>query len=544
MDPTEDGATPQRRSQSGRLLKPVYTADDLPSDINPLAVPGRAPFLRGAYDGMYRTKPWRIFQLSGYGSPEDMARRLRFLLQQGETGFIIKRDRVTNDHLYDVDHPEVLARREDVGQTGAVLLSARDVEIAIDGVPIDQSYAHPGAGVVQAAPFCLTSYWVAAERRGIDFTTLAGTGQSDFFLTYVGCETKDQIPPTAGMRLNGDLIDFCAERMPRWVPVSIAGYNGADSGLNAHQELGAVMANAVAYLDAAKERGKVSLPSLARAVGGINLRTSMAFFEDIAKLRAARKMWWRILRDRYGITDEKAMRLRIHVVTAGSAMTYQQPFNNIVRGTLMGLAAALGGTQSLGISGYDEALSIPSDHAHQMSIRTQQILQDECGGLTDVADPFGGSYFIESLTADLEQQASTFFDEIQERGGFIKSVDDGWLQQRAAENQMDEVMALERGETTVVGVNSHTDDSTPFEIDGFDGGSDAWEQATIRLDRLRAERHEQGAADALRELERVCRSNRNIVPAMLDALRADVSIGEVGSVYREVFGTWTTPTTV
>lgn len=270
----------------------------------------------------------------------------------------------------------------------------------------------------------------------------------------------------------------------------------------------------------------------------------MAFFEDIAKLRAARKMWWRLLRDRYGITDEKAMRLRIHVVTAGSAMTYQQPFNNIVRGTLMGLAAALGGTQSLGISGYDEALSIPSDHAHQMSIRTQQILQDECGGLADVADPFGGSYFMESLTADLEQQAWTFFDEIQERGGFIKSVDDGWLQQRAADNQMDDVMAVERGETTVVGVNSHTDDSTPFEVDGFDGGSDAWEQATIRLDRLRAERHKQGAVDALRELERVCRSDRNIVPSMLDALRADVSIGEVGSVYREVFGSWTTPTAV
>ena len=250
--------------RSGIAFKSVYHAEDIPGTWSEAlsSEPGRAPFLRGTYPEMYRAKPWRIFQLSGYGSPEEMAARLRFLLEQGETGFIMKRDRVTNDHLYDVDHPEVMARPEDVGQTGAVLLSARDVQIAFEGVPIDRSYAHPGAGVVQAGQFCLASYWVAAKRKGFDFTTLSGTGQSDFFLTYVGCPPKEQIPPRHGLRLNCDLIEFCTQHMPRWVPVSIAGYNGADSGLNCYEELGAVFANAIEYLDEFKAGGLSLMPWL------------------------------------------------------------------------------------------------------------------------------------------------------------------------------------------------------------------------------------------------------------------------------------------
>jgi methylmalonyl-CoA mutase N-terminal domain/subunit len=450
----------------------------------------------------------------------------------------MKRDRVTNDHLYDVDHPEVMARREDVGQTGAVLLSARDVELALEGVPIDRSYAHPGAGVVQAAPFCLASYWVAAKRRGIDFRTLSGTGQSDFFLTYVGCLTKQQIPPRTGLRLACDLIEFCTENMPRWIPISIAGYNGADSGLNAAQELGSVIANAIEYLDAIQARGRLTVDQVASRVGGINLRTSMAFFEDIAKLRAARKMWHDLLSERYGVTDERALRLRIHVVTAGSAMQYQQPFNNIVRGTLMALVAALGGTQSLGVSGYDEAISIPSDHAHQMSIRTQQILQHECEGLMEVADPLGGSYFVESLTAELERRAWEFVGEIEGLGGFIEAIDSGWLLRHAGDNQVAEQALVESGERAVVGVNMAPDDVSEFAVDGFAGGADAWEAGMTRLEDLRSSRSAREAATALRGLEQACRSEDNVIPAMLDAVAADCSIGEVGAVYREVFGEW------
>ena len=329
--------------------------------------------------------------------------------------------------------------------------------------------------------------------------------------------------------------------MPRWIPVSIAGYNGADSGLDAAQELGAVLANAVEYVDAVVARGRWRPEDFVGRIGGISLRTSMAFFEDIAKLRAARKMWSDLLRNRYGVTDERARRLRIHVVTAGSAMTYQQPLNNIVRGTLMALVAALGGTQSLGVSGYDEALSIPSDHAHQMSIRIQQILQHECEGLLDVADPLGGSFFLEHLTQALEERAWEFFDAIHARGGFVASLDDGWLQQRAVDRQLAETSATASGARGVVGVNSATDDVTPWTVDGFTGGADAWERAMERLAALRAGRDGRAAAAALATLAHGCRTGESIVPLMLDAVRADVSVGEVGGVFRDVFGSWAPP---
>jgi methylmalonyl-CoA mutase N-terminal domain/subunit len=422
-----------------------------------------------------------------------------------------------------------------------VLLSARDVETALTGVPFAASYAHPGAGVVQAGPWCLATYWVAAGRHGHDFRRLAGTGQSDFFLTYVGCMTREQIPPRIGLRFNCDLIEFCVRHMPRWIPVSIAGYNGADSGLDATQELAAVMANAVEQADAVLARGHLAAEDFVGRIGGINLRTSMAFFEDIAKLRAARKMWSDLLASRYGVTDEKARRLRIHVVTAGSAMTYQQPLNNIVRGTLMALVAALGGTQSLGVSGYDEALSIPGDHAHQMSIRIQQILQHECEGLLDVADPLGGSFFLEHLTQRLEERAWTCFDAIQARGGFVAAIDDGWLQQQAMDRQLADSAALATGAREVVGVNCATDDVTPWSIDGFAGGADAWDRGMARLADLRATRDGRAAAAALSALADGCRRDAGIVALMLDAVAADVSIGEVGAVFREVFGTWDAP---
>jgi methylmalonyl-CoA mutase N-terminal domain/subunit len=504
------------------------------------ARPGRAPFLRGAYPAMYRTKPWRIFQLSGYGNPEDERERILFLLSHGETGFLMEHDRMTADHLYNVDHPEVVARKEDVGLSGAVILSARDYETILDGIAMDEHYVHPGGAVVQHGPFALASYWTVARRRGIDLASLPGTGQSDFFLTYLGCIAKQQIPATDGLRMNCDIIEFCAEHLPRWVPVSIAGYNGADSGLTAPEELGVVMANAVSYLDGVVERGRLPVERFAHSVGGINLRVSMDLFEEIAKLRAARKMWHDLLRRRYGITDERALRLRIHVVTAGSAMTYQQPLNNVARGTLMGLASVLGGVQSLGVSGYDEAISIPSEHAHQMSLRIQQIMQTECN-LTSVADPLGGSWFVESLTAEVEARAWAFFDEIESQGGFIPSLDSGWLHERAIRNQSKELDTIESGERSVVGVNCLKDDVSPFDVDGFDGSDDVWDRAMKRLAEVCSSRSSRDAGAALRRLEEVCRSEANVMPAMMDAVAADVTLGEIGDVFRNVFGDWKVP---
>lgn len=527
---------------SGIPLAASYGRDDVADEhwATLAPGPGEPPFLRGPYREMYRARPWRIFQLSGFGNPEDEGARIRFLLEQGETGFIMEHDRNTADHLYDVDHPEVMARREDVGRVGAVIMSVRDYETVLDGIDLAKVYAHPGGGVVQHAPFTLAAYWTVAKRRGLALEQLYGTGQSDFFLTYLGCITKQQVPTSHGMRLNGDIIEFCAEHLPHWVPVSIAGYNGAETGLDSVQELAAVLANAVEYLDEVQRRGRLDVERFARGVGGINLRTSMDFFENIAKFRAARKMWHDLLRDRYGVTDERALQLRIHALTAGSAMTYPQPLNNLARGTIMGLAAVLGGTQSLGISGYDEALSVPSEHAHQMSVRTQQILQHEAN-LLAVADPFAGSYFMERLTCDMEERAWDFFEQIQGRGGFIQSLDDGWLHERAADNVMAGARSMSDGSQDIVGVTVGQDDCSDLDIDGFEGVTDAWDRGMERLETLRRERDGRHALSCLNDLATACGSDENVMPPMLEAVAADVTIGEIGAVFREVFGDWVVP---
>ena len=536
-------APPVYTTRSGIPVKASYGPDDVPAEHRAIMgnLPGQAPYHRGCFPQGFRTKPWRIFQLSGFGKPEDENERIKFLLKNGETGFIMEHDRNTADHLYNVDHPDVVARREDVGLTGAVMQSVRDTHICLDGIPIESTYGHAGGGVVQHGPFANAAYWTVAKRRGLDLAQLPGTGQSDFFLTYLGCVTKQQVPTAAGLRLNADIIEFCGEHLPKWVPVSIAAYNGGDTGLNAYQEMGALIANAIEYLDEIKRRGRMDVKAAASRCGGVNFRTTLDIFEDASKLRAARKMWYRLLTERYGVTDERALRMRIHVVTSGSMMTYQQPFNNIVRGTLMALTAVLGGVQSLGVSGYDEALSVPSEHAHQMSLRIQQVLQHETN-LCAVADPLGGSYYVETLTAELERRAWEFVEQIQQQGGFLASLDSGWLHARARDNQSADFKAEAEGTKVVVGVTDYRDDVSPFEIDGFPGVNDAYDVAKERLDAVRRERHETGAARALKDLEASCRDpNQNIMPFMMNALDAEVTLGEIGDLYRQVWGDWQTP---
>jgi methylmalonyl-CoA mutase N-terminal domain/subunit len=529
------------RTSSGLPLRLIYGPEDARrAGELPASAPGERPFLRGAYPRMYRSKPWRIFQLSGFGNPEDEGSRIRFLLEHGETGFIMEHDRNTADHLYDVDHPDVVARKEDVGLVGAVIMGLADYETVLAGIDIANVYAHPGGGVVQHAPFTLACYWNVASRRGIPLARLSGTSQADFFLTYLGCITKQQVPTAAGLRMNVDTIEFCHQHMPHWTPVSIAGYNGADSGLNGYQELGAVMANAVEYLDEVGRRGRVDVGSAAPGVAGVNFRVSMELFEDVAKLRAARVMWSELLERRYGIRDERAARLRIHSLTAGSQMTYQQPLNNIARGTIMALAGVLGGSQSLGVSGYDEAVSVPSEHAHQMSVRIQQILQNEVN-LTAVVDPLGGSYYVEALTDEIRQKAWAFFDEIMNEGGFLAVLDSGWLYSRALENQEAELMSIGGGQRRIVGVNFAEPDVSEFEVTGFEGVSDAWERGMERLVELRRTRESRRHREAMLELERACGTRENVLEPMLETVAAGATVGEIGDVFRSSFGDWSSP---
>jgi len=529
------------RTISGLPIKAVYGPSDVPVDSSGVtALPGHPPYLRGAFPEGYRSKPWRIFQLSGFGNPEDEGERIRYLLEKGETGFIMEHDRMTADHLYDVDHPEVISRWEDVGLSGAVQLSARDTALVVEGIDQQKYFAHPGGAVVQHAPFALAAYWTVAKRRGVDIASLTGTGQSDFFLTYLGCITKQQIPARDGLKINCDIIDFCAKYVPKWVPVSIAGYNGADTGLNAFQELGSVFACAIEHLDETVRRGNLPITEVARSLGGMNFRVGMEFMEDIAKLRVARKMWHDLLTSRYGITDSRALKLRIHVVTAGSSMTYQEPMNNIVRGTIMALASVLGGVQSLGVSGYDEALSIPSEEAHHMSVRIQQILMHETN-LPKVVDPLGGSYYLESISQDLEEKALGFLGDIEKEGGFIATLDSGWLHGKASDNQYQIEQAILSGSREVVGVNVHVGEGDPFNVDGFQGADDVFERATKRLTDLRRTRDSNAAMSALRDLRDTCITGKNLMSPMLEAVEAEASLGEIGDIFREVYGDWKVP---
>jgi len=532
----------QFQTLSGIPLKKVYTEEDV-SHLKlkeEMGRPGEPPFTRGVYSDMYRNRPWRIFQLSGYGNPEDERERILYLLKHGETGFIMEMDQMICYHLLNPDHPDVMARKEDVGLTGTPIISIKDYETILEGIPIEKTYAHPGGGIIQYAPFCHACYFSVAQKRGIPLTQLRGTGQSDYFISYLSCPLKSQIPPEAGLRLNCDFIEFCLEHVPGWVPVSIPGYNAAESGINAYQEIALVLANATAYIDEVLRRGRFGIDDFAYAIGGVNFACGRDFFEDIAKIRAARRMWYKLLSERYGCRDKRGLRMRIHVVTVGSWMTYKQPLNNIVRGTLMGLTAALAGVQSLGISGFDEAISVPSELAHLTSVRTQQILQLE-PNITSVADPLGGSYFMEWLTDELEKRAWAYLEEIDKAGGFIKAIDSGWMHQEAANGMIERERKLNQGDLKWVGYNCYQMEEEPYQAKGFRSDTQVWEKAMRNLEDLRKSRYNGRVQETLAELEEACRSDQNIIPPMMKAVQAYATVGEVGELFRKVFSVWEPP---
>jgi methylmalonyl-CoA mutase N-terminal domain/subunit len=532
----------QFRTLSGIPLKNVYTPEDI-KDLQyerDVGLPGEPPYTRGTYRNMYRDRLWRIFELSGTGTPEDERERLLYLLNHGETGIIMEVDQLTSYHLFDPDHPDVLARKDDVGLCGPPLVSLKDYETVLEEFPLDKIYAHPGGGCIQFSPFAHACYWSLAQKRGINLDKLSGTGQSDYFLSYLGCPLKDQIPPGAGLRLNCDLIEFCTERLPHWVPVSIPGYNASETGVNAYQELALVMANAIAYIDGVLKRGRFGIDDFAHGIGGVNYASGRDFFEDLCKMRAARRMWYKLLTERYGAKDPRSFMHRIHVVTTGSWMTYQQPLNNIVRSTVYALSAALGGVQSIGVSSYDEGRSTPSEAAHLIAVRTQQILQHE-SGLASVADPLAGSYYVEWLTDELERHAWDYLKKIEEQGGFIQALDSGWMHREAMKGMLEREKAVKAGEIKVVGLNCFQMEEEPHEIASFRANPRAWEVAMGKLERLRKERDNVRVAEALAELREVCCSQQNIMPVMMKAIQAYATIGEVGDIFREVFSIWKPP---
>jgi len=529
------------QTDSGIPLKAVYGPQDI-ADLDhtrDLGLPGKEPYTRGAYPNMYRDRLWRIFQLTGYGLPEDEGKRIKFMLEHGETGFIMEPDMMTLYGMLDIDDPDVVSRKEEIGLYGATLLSLPEYERALDGIPIERLYCHPGGVGPQNSCFAHACYFSAAEKRDIPLRELRGTGEGDFFLCYLATPIKQPIPPEAGLRLNCDLIEFCAERMPYWMPISIPGTNARETGLNSYQQVAISFANAIAYIEEVLNRGKFKIDDFAHGIGGFGFCPHTDLFEEIALYRAARRVWYKIIKERYGSENPRSTQMRIHVNVGGSTSTYQQPLNNIVRGTIGMMASALAGVQSAGVTAFDEAICIPSEQAHIISLRTQQILQLE-SGVANVVDPLGGSYYVEWLTNETEKHIWEYLKKIEDQGGFIAVLKSGWIHLEAHRGAMEKERKVMAGEKKIVGVNCYQMEEEPYEVPVF-RAPEVYEIAKARNDKLKQERDNQAVQKSMNKFRRACESGENVMPPLMEAVKAGATSSEVGNIQREAFGTWKVP---
>jgi methylmalonyl-CoA mutase N-terminal domain/subunit len=521
---------------SGEPLNPLYTAEDLVGfePQRDLGYPGRYPFVRGVYPTMYRGRLWTMRQFAGYGTPAETNARYKFLLAQGQGGLSVAFDMPT---LMGRDSDDPLSEGE-VGRCGVATDSLTDMERLFEGIPlgdITTSMTISGPAVVIFAFFL-----AAAERQGVAWDRLDGTLQTDILKEYIA--QKEWIfPPRPHLRLIADLIEFCAEDVPKWHPISVSGYHIREAGANAWQELAYTLADGFAYVELGAARGM----DVDRFAQGLSFffNAHIDFFEEIAKYRAARRIWARWLRDRYGARAEASMRLRFHTQTAGVSLTAQQPMNNVVRTSLEALAAVLGGTQSLHTNALDEVLALPTEASAKLALRTQQIIAYE-SGVPGVIDPLGGSYFVESLTNRMEELAGEEFARIERMGGgsmlegVLSGIDRGYFQQEIAESAFREQERYEKGRLVKVGVNEFVEDDGGM-VDVLEIPLTLEEQQVRRVRDVRASRDRPAAEAALDRLASAARTDENLMPLLVDCARALCTEGEIVSTLRGVFGEYT-----
>ncbi|HEX5901919.1 MAG TPA: methylmalonyl-CoA mutase family protein [Actinomycetota bacterium] len=530
------GEDAEARTLSGEPLKPLYTAEDL-EGFDPatrLGRPGEYPFTRGVYPTMYRGRLWTMRQFAGFGSAAETNARYRFLLDRGQGGLSVAFDMPT---LMGRDSDDPLAEGE-VGRCGVAADTLEDFEALFDGIPlgdITTSMTISGPAVITFAYFL-----AAAERQGVPWERLDGTLQTDILKEYIA--QKEWIfPPRPHLRLIGDLMAFCLERVPKWHPVSVSGYHIREAGANAWQELAYTLADGFAYVELGQQRGL----DVDRFAPGLSFffNAHVDFFEEIAKYRAARRIWARWLRDRYGAKDESSLRLRFHTQTAGVSLTAQQPMNNVVRTAIEALAAVLGGTQSLHTNALDEVLALPTEDAAKLALRTQQIIAHETG-VADVIDPLGGSYFLESLTDRMEALAEEEFARIDAMGkgsmleGILVGIERGHFQQEIAESAFREQERFEWGDLVKVGVTDFVEsDELPIEI--LEIGPEVERAQVDRLRAIRDGRDGAAAKRALRRLIELAETDANLVEPLIDCARALCTEGEIVEALRGVFGSYT-----
>jgi methylmalonyl-CoA mutase N-terminal domain/subunit len=504
-------------------LKRWYGPDDAPRATD--EAPGTFPFTRGPYPDMYRGRPWTMRQYAGFGTAAETNERFRTLLARGQTGLSVAFDLPTQLG-YDSDDP--LAEGE-VGRTGVAIDSVDDMAALLEGIPLDE--VSTSMTINAPAALLLLAYELVGEERGIPGTALRGTVQNDVLKEYVA-RGNYIFPPRPSMRLTTDVFAYCAERLPHWNTISISGYHIREAGATAVQELAFTLANGIAYCEAAIAAGLSPDAFGARLSFFFNAHNH--FLQEVAKFRAARRMWATIMRDRFGATSPKAQALRFHAQTGGSTLTAQQPENNVVRVAVQALSAILGGAQSLHTNGFDEALALPTEHAATLALRTQQILMHEAG-TTDTADPLGGAYALEALTDELERQAAALIERIDDLGGAVAAIEQGFVQRQIEESAYRWQQEVERGERVIVGVNRFVgDEEQPLELHRLDPQLERDQRA--RVASVRARRDAAAAETALAGVRRVASGEGNLLPPLREALRARCTIGELCGALREQWG--------
>jgi methylmalonyl-CoA mutase N-terminal domain/subunit len=515
-------ATGDRKTESGIPVKPVYSAADAPADLEP---PGVFPFTRGPYPDMYRGRPWTMRQYAGFASAEESNARYRYLLERGQTGLSIAFDLPTQLG-YDSDDPRAFG---EVGRTGVAIDSIADMEILLAGIPLAE--ASTSMTINAPASLLLLLYELVAEEQGVASAALRGTVQNDILKEYVA-RGNYIFPPKPSMRLTTDLFAYCAERIPRWNTISISGYHIREAGATAVQELAFTLANGIAYGRAAVDAGLSPDDFGERLSFFFNAHND--FFQEVAKFRAARRLWARIMKERFGATNPKAQALRFHAQTGGSTLTAQQPENNIVRVAIQALSAIAGGAQSLHTNAFDEALALPTEHSARIALRTQQVLASEAGTI-DTADPLGGSYYIEALTSELEARAWELIERVDELGGAVEAIERGFVQAEIEQSAFDWQQQVERGERVIVGVNRYVEDEPErVELQRID--PEAERRQLERTARVRAERNTDDAARMLDAVRHAARGDANLLPVMREALRARCTVGEICETLRAEWG--------
>ncbi|TAK56635.1 MAG: methylmalonyl-CoA mutase [Dehalococcoidia bacterium] len=518
-------------TETRRLYTPLDTAElDYARD---LGLPGEYPYTRGVQPNMYRGRLWSIRQYAGFGTANESNERFKFLLGQGQTGLSVAFDLPTQIGM-DSDDPNADA---EIGQVGVAIDSLADMEEMFDGIPLDR--VSTSMTINAPAAVLVAMYMVVAEKQGVPAGDIMGTAQNDVLKEYVARGTYIY-PPRESLRLAADLITYCARNAPKFNSISVSGYHIRDAGSTAAQEIGFAFSNAIAYLEACQRAG-VDVDEVAPRISWI-FNTHNNFFEEVAKYRALRRMWAKLLRERFGAKDPNSWKLRTHIQTGGATLTAQQPENNIVRAGIQALASVLGGVQSMALSCYDEALAIPTEDAQRIALRTQQIVAHETG-VTDAVDPLGGSYYVEALTNELEQKAQECIDRVEDMGGSVAAIESGYMQTEIQEAAVAQQRAIESGERVVVGVNRFRSGGEPEPVI-FRVNTELARAQMERLAAVRARRDAAAVATSLERLGAAARGSDNLMPAILDAVRAYATLGEICGELRKAWGEYRPPTVV